>query len=56
MCRNSTGSATLNIPFQAKVTDPDGQETLDRVFIAFENEDGSILTLHRIHQPIQEQA
>ena len=39
-----TGSTTLNIPFQAKVTDPDGQETLDRVFIAFENEDGSILT------------
>ena len=39
-----TGSATLNIPFQAKVTDPDGQKTLDRVFIAFENEDGSILT------------
>jgi len=38
-----TGSTTLNIPFQAKVTDPDGQETLDRVFIAFENEDGSIL-------------
>ena len=38
-----TGSTTLIIPFQAKVTDPDGQETLDRVFIAFENEDGSIL-------------
>ena len=39
-----TGSTTLNIPFQAKVTDPDGQETLDRVFIAFENEDGSRCT------------
>ena len=38
-----TGSTTLTIPFKAKVTDPDGQETLDRVFIAFENEDGSIL-------------
>lgn len=38
-----TDDQTVNIPFQAKVTDPDGQNTIDRVFILFENEDGSLL-------------
>jgi hypothetical protein len=38
-----TDDTTVNIPFKAKVTDPDGQNTIDRVFILFENEDGSLL-------------
>ncbi|OAN64213.1 hypothetical protein A8B79_12765 [Balneola sp. EhC07] len=39
-----SGSNVTRVLFTAKVFDPDGQENLDRVFIDFINEDGSILT------------
>lgn len=39
-----SGSDVTRVLFTAKVFDPDGQENLDRVFIDFINEDGSILT------------
>lgn len=39
-----SGSDVTRVLFTAKVTDADGQDNLDRVFIDFVNEDGSILT------------
>lgn len=39
-----TDATVIPVRFAAKVTDPDGQSTIDRVSILFLNEDGSVLT------------
>lgn len=39
-----TDASVIPIPFTAKVTDEDGQNTISEVRILFENEDGSILS------------
>jgi hypothetical protein len=38
-----TGGETVDVFFTAKVTDPDGQDNVDRVLIEFINEDGTRL-------------
>ena len=39
-----SGPGAVAVPFTARVTDEDGQNTIREVQILFENEDGSILT------------